>query len=110
MIKNYNLYNLEKESNQNNILKIFSHIFKIESNWWINLKLYVWYFFAMFIFIFQQKWKSSHRIFLKNFGLDFQKKQEEGPKNFEIQLISSKNQGSKMIKFYTLYNLEIESK
>ena len=73
----------------------------------------------MNIFIFPTK-NENHLIefFKFRFGLDFVfykivltlKNKTKDQKFYIIHLIASKNQGSKMIKFYTLHNFEIEPK
>ena len=69
IMKFYIYINLERESNQNNVLKIFFHIFWIESIRLIVLKLYFechfWYVHFHFSI---QKWKSSHQKFWNFLG------------------------------------------
>ena len=71
----------------------------------------------MSIFIFLIKMKIIASNFSKIFWVfvqfyknhfNFQKKIRGRPKNFKIRLTESKNRGSKIMKFYAYYNLEIE--
>ena len=73
--------NLEKESNQECILKIFSRNFWIELIWWNNLKLYFLLLFCYVYFHFFNQNENHHIEFFFESQNDFIKTKSR-PQNF----------------------------